>query len=187
MRWWDTANQRMQTARLEAVTLQVAAAEVTQANINTSPTAAGATEPQDSGAVATTSQLEAELIETSERSLLDELRASRALQLSLAINGLMLLVLLVLLLRRPTAAKAIRRDDSDRHSARLELKQQLSKIERAVKALTSAPCVRESLPGDAACSPINLSRHWPRSPHCCNNRRCSTVRSARPRTLQGRW
>jgi len=139
VRWWDTANQRMQTASIEAVTLQV-----TQANINTSPTAAGATEPQDSGAVATTSQLEAELIETSERSLLDELRASRALQLSLAINGLMLLVLLVLLLRRPAAAKAIRCDDSDRHSARLELKQQLTKIERAVKR-SDLGAVREGI------------------------------------------
>lgn len=128
VRWWDSGKQRMQTAKLDAVTLQVAAAEVTAVNpFTSSPTpAAGA----NISAMASVPEMP--------KSFMEELRSSLALQLSLAGNGLLLMFLSIAWLRRPTTSKP-QRDLSGLNSARLELKQLLTNIARAARKSELAP------------------------------------------------
>jgi len=128
VRWWDTVNQRMQTASLDAVTLQVAAAELNEANPYTSP-AAAANNLQASANTAASQPLSSDL--QPQQSLLSELRSSLSLQVSLVINLILLALLALLFWRRPRTAPA--QNKADVHAARLELKQLLSNIERAAK------------------------------------------------------
>jgi len=133
VRWWDSGKQRMQTAKLDAVTLQVAAAEVAGVNpyISSPTPAAGA----NISAIASAPEMP--------KSFMEELRSSLALQLSLAGNGLLLMFLLIAWLRRPTTPKP-QRDLSGLNSARLELKQLLTNIERAARKSELAP-LRDSI------------------------------------------
>ena len=132
VRWWDSGKQRMQTAKLAPVTLQVAAAEVSQLNpYNSAP------------ATALTDRLAIESVPEAPKSLATELRSSLPLQISLASNGLLMALLLLIWLRRsPTVAPA--RDLTGLNSARLELKQLLTNIERAARKSDLAP-LRDSL------------------------------------------
>ncbi len=137
VRWWNSRKQRMQTATLDAVTLQVAAAEVSAMNpYNSAPTAAvGA------------NSLIIEATPEAPKSLMAELRSSLALQLSVAGNALLLVLLLVLLLfvwLGRSSKAAPRRDLSGLNSARLELKQLLTNIERAARKSDLVP-LRDSL------------------------------------------
>ena len=137
VRWWNSRKQRMQTATLDAVTLQVAAAEVSAMNpYNSAPNAAvGA------------NSLIIEATPEAPKSLMAELRSSLALQLSVAGNALLLALLLVLLLfvwLGRSSKAAPRRDLSGLNSARLELKQLLTNIERAARKSDLVP-LRDSL------------------------------------------
>ena len=137
VRWWNSRKQRMQTATLDAVTLQVAAAEVSAMNpYNSAPNAAvGA------------NSLIIEATPEAPKSLTAELRSSLALQLSVAGNALLLALLLVLLLfvwLGRSSKAAPRRDLSGLNSARLELKQLLTNIERAARKSDLVP-LRDSL------------------------------------------
>jgi hypothetical protein len=137
VRWWNSRKQRMQTATLDAVTLQVAAAEVSAMNpYNSAPNAAvGA------------NSLIIEATPEAPKSLMAELRSSLALQLSVAGNALLLVLLLVLLLfvwLGRSSKAAPRRDLSGLNSARLELKQLLTNIERAARKSDLVP-LRDSL------------------------------------------
>ena len=133
VRWWDTVRQRMQTAKLEAVTLQVTAAEVSKMdpyNIAPKPPAGANTLPRVSAP-------------ETPKSLAAELRSSLPLQLSLAGNALLMLMLLFFWLRRSSTA-APRRDLSGLNTARLELKQLITNIERAGRKSDLAP-LRDSI------------------------------------------
>ena len=132
VRWWDSGKQRMQTAKLDPVTLQVAAAEVSQLNpYNSAP------------ATALTDRLAIESVPEAPKSLATELRSSLPLQISLASNGLLMALLLLIWLRRSTTV-APARDLTGLNSARLELKQLLTNIERAAGKSDLAP-LRDSL------------------------------------------
>lgn len=132
VRWWDSGKQRMQTAKLAPVTLQVAAAEVSQLNpYNSAP------------ATALTDRLAIESVPEAPKSLATELRSSLPLQISLASNGLLMALLLLIWLRRSTTV-APARDLTGLNSARLELKQLLTNIERAARKSDLAP-LRDSL------------------------------------------
>ena len=136
VRWWNSRKQRMQTATLDAVTLQVAAAEVSAVNPYS---------PAPNAAVGGNSLI-IEATPEAPKSLMAELRSSLALQLSVAGNALLLVLLLVLLfvsLGRSSKA-APRRDLSGLNSARLELKQLLTNIERAARKSDLVP-LRDSL------------------------------------------
>ena len=133
VRWWDTVRQRMQTAKLKAVTLQVTAAEVSKMdpyNIAPKPPAGANTLPRVSAP-------------ETPKSLTAELRSSLPLQLSLAGNALLMLMLLFFWLRRSSTA-APRRDLSGLNTARLELKQLITNIERAARKSDLAP-LRDSI------------------------------------------
>ena len=72
-----------------------------------------------------------------------ELRSSLSLQLSLAANGLLLMLLIFVWLRRSNAPTP-QRDLSGLNSARLELKQLLTNIERAARKSDLTP-LRDSI------------------------------------------
>jgi hypothetical protein len=132
VRWWDSGKQRMQTAKLNPVTLQVAAAEVSQLNpYNRAP------------ATALTNRLAIESVPEAPKSFATELRSSLPLQISLVSNGLLVALLLLIWLRRSTTV-APARDLTGLNSARLELKQLLTNIERAARKSDLAP-LRDSL------------------------------------------
>ena len=132
VRWWDSAKQRMQTAKLDPVTLQVAAAEVSKINpYNTAP------------ATALTNRLPIESVPEAPKSFITELRSSLPLGISLASNGLLLALLILFWLRR-SSTSAPARDLTGLNSARLELKQLLTNIERAARKSDLAP-LRDSL------------------------------------------
>ena len=133
LRWWDSRKQRMQTAKLDAVTLQVAAAEVSKVNpyVSTPTPVVGA----DTLTIETASE--------APKSLMEELRSSLFIKLSLAVNALLLILLLMLWLRRSTTP-APQRDLSGLNSARLELKQLLTNIERAARKSDLVP-LRDSI------------------------------------------
>jgi len=133
VRWWDSRKQRMQTTKLDAVTLQVAAAEVSTVNpYMSAPTpAVGANRPT------------IETAPEASKSLMQELRSSLPLQLSLAGNALLLVLLILIWLRRPTTPRA-QKDLSGLNSARLELKQLLTNIERAARK-SDLPPLRDSI------------------------------------------
>ena len=123
----------MQTAKLKAVTLQVTAAEVSKMdpyNIAPKPPAGANTLPRVSAP-------------ETPKSLTAELRSSLPLQLSLAGNALLMLMLLFFWLRRSSTA-APRRDLSGLNTARLELKQLITNIERAARKSDLAP-LRDSI------------------------------------------
>ena len=133
LRWWDSRKQRMQTAKLDAVTLQVAAAEVSKVNPYVSmPTP-----------VVGADTLTIETASEAPKSLMEELRSSLFIKLSLAVNALLLILLLMLWLRRSTTP-APQRDLSGLNSARLELKQLLTNIERAARKSDLVP-LRDSI------------------------------------------
>jgi len=133
LRWWNSGKQRMETATLDPVTLQVAAAEVSAVN-NFSPAPSTAIEANS---------LSIETTPEASKSLMAELRSSLALQLSVASNALLLLLLLFKWLGR-YSTPAPRRDLSGLNSARLELKQLLTNIERAARKSDLVP-LRDSL------------------------------------------
>ena len=133
LRWWDSGKQRMQTAKLDPVTLQVAAAEVSKVNpYNSAPATA-----------APTNRLPLETPLVAPKSLLEELLSSLLLQISLASNLLLVALLAIIWLRR-SSTPAPRTDLSGLDSAPLELKQLLTNIERAARKSDLAP-LRDSL------------------------------------------
>ena len=133
LRWWDSGKQRMQTATLDPVTLQVAAAEVSEINpYNSAPATA-----------APTNRLPLETPLVAPKSLLEELLSSLLLQISLASNLLLVALLAIIWLRR-SSTPAPRTDFSGLDSAPLELKQLLTNIERAARKSDLAP-MRDSL------------------------------------------
>lgn len=119
VRWWDTVHQRMQTATLEALELNVgpAAADSTAA---LDPTLA----PIDMADISPVQSIE-------QQSLLESTGASRLIQFSLALNALLLALVAALLLKRPKVATRKSANNSQTDSPRLKLKQQLKAIEIA--------------------------------------------------------
>ena len=133
LRWWDSRKQLMQTAQLDAVTLDVAAAELSKVN----PYISAPTPTVGANTQAT------ETAPEGPKSLVAELRSSLSLQLSLAANGLLLMLLIFVWLRRSNAPTP-QRDLSGLNSARLELKQLLTNIERAARKSDLTP-LRDSI------------------------------------------
>ncbi len=133
VRWWNSRKQRMQTAKLDPVTLQVAAAEVSKINPYSSALATAAQ----------VNRLSQETVPVAPKSLIEELRSSRLLQISLISNLLLAALLSIVWLRR-SSTPAPRTDLSGLNSARLELKQLLTNIERAAWKSDLAP-LRDSL------------------------------------------
>ncbi len=134
VRWWNSRKQRMQTAKLEAVVLQVAAAEVSAITpYNSAP-----------GTIAS-DRLATESIPEEPKTLTAEMRSSLPLQISLASNALLLLLMLLLFIwmRQPRIVTVVR-NLSDRHAAPLELKQLLNSIERAAGKSDLGP-LRETI------------------------------------------
>jgi hypothetical protein len=122
VRWWNSRKQRMQTAKLDPVTLQVAAAEVIKNNpYNSAPATA-----------ALVNRLSQETAPVAPKSLIEELRSSLVLQISLASNLLLVALLSIVWLRRSSTPAPLT-DLSGLNSARLELKQLLTNIERAAR------------------------------------------------------
>ena len=133
VRWWNSRKQRMQTAKLDPVALQVAAAEVSKINPYSSALATAAQ----------VNRLSQETVPVAPKSLIEELRSSRLLQISLISNLLLAALLSIVWLRR-SSTPAPRTDLSGLNSARLELKQLLTNIERAAWKSDLAP-LRDSL------------------------------------------
>jgi hypothetical protein len=127
VRWWDTVNQRMQTATLEAIRLDVGPA------------------PSDSAGNADSYLAPIEMADSHQspaRPIAQEdsvdqqslLESSRLVQLSLALNALLLTLVVALLLKRTKQAAAERTESqfsSQSNSPRLKLKQRLKAIEIA--------------------------------------------------------
>ena len=129
VRWWDTAQQRMQTTSLDAVTLQVAPAKVSNQTAYAPAPAVtsqpiGSLDPNQALAITTAPQ---------PQSLITELASSRMLQFSLAINGLLLVLLWLLVFRKTGLQNRGNKNPIDRNGPRLELRQLLNNIDRAAK------------------------------------------------------
>jgi hypothetical protein len=139
VRWWDTAKQRMQTTSLDTVTLQVAPAKLS----NPAPyTPAPAVIPQSASSLDPNQPLAItaaplSISQPQPQSLVAELAASPILQFSLAINGLLLVLLLLLIFRKTGIPTGGRQHGSksgfDPNGPRLELRQLLTNIDRAAK------------------------------------------------------
>lgn len=112
MRWWDTVQQRMQTASLPATRVQVSAS----AAINNVPAA-----PSNQLLTMEPLNLEAAAVETTELSWL--------VKLSLAANALLLAGIVALLVGRRRQPALVKRSTETQTSALLNLKQQLKAIE----------------------------------------------------------
>ena len=112
MRWWDTVQQRMQTASLLATRVQVSAS----AAINNVPAA-----PSNQLLTMEPLNLEAAAVETTELSWL--------VKLSLAANALLLAGIVALLVGRRRQPALAKRSTETQTSALLNLKQQLKVIE----------------------------------------------------------
>ena len=123
LRWWDTVNQRMQTATLDAMRLEVGAAP-TSAATNSAPYLEPielADSQQSAAAISQNNDLQ-----TGDGSF------STLMRLSLAANALLLTLLAALLLKRNNKQSA-RQRPSEINSPRLKLKQLIKAIEIAAK------------------------------------------------------
>jgi hypothetical protein len=118
MRWWDTVNQRMQTASLSGITVQVSAS----ATINNAPVVPNnqllTMEPLNLNA-------EAAKVENTAPSML--------VKLSLAFNALLLAAIAALVAGRRRQQTATQASSEVQTSALLNLKQQLKAIEMQAK------------------------------------------------------
>lgn len=112
MRWWDTVQQRMQTASLPATRVQISAS----AAINNVPAA-----PSNQLLTMEPLNLEAAAVETTELSWL--------VKLSLTANALLLAGIVALLVGRRRQPALVKRSTETQTSALLNLKQQLKAIE----------------------------------------------------------
>lgn len=134
VRWWDTANQRMQTATLEAVDLHIGPAltdSTTAMDSYLTPIDMAESDPASP--------------ETAdEQSSLDQSGPSWLIQLSLALNALLLALVAALLLRRPAQSLPRTTDNSPANSPRLKLKQHIKAMEIAA-AKEDLAAVRESI------------------------------------------
>jgi hypothetical protein len=124
VRWWDTVHQRMQTATLEAIRLDIGPA------------------PSDSGTNTDSYLAPIDMVDSNQNqanpsdqpSLLTDTGSSWLLQLSLALNALLLALVVAVLLKRSKQAEAARTKSqlsSQSNSPRLKLKQRLQAIEIA--------------------------------------------------------
>jgi hypothetical protein len=121
VRWWDTVNQRMQTATLEAINLDIGPA------LANSTTAMGSAlapiDMADSGPVSPKNSKQQSLLGTS--------GSSQLIQLSLALNALLVALLVALLLKRSKQSTRNSTAISQTSSPRLKLKQCIKAIEIA--------------------------------------------------------
>jgi hypothetical protein len=124
VRWWDTVHQRMQTATLEAIRLDISPA------------------PSDSGTNTDSYLAPIDMVDSNQNqanpsdqpSLLTDTGSSWLLKLSLALNALLLALVVAVLLKRSKQAEAARTKSqlsSQTNSPRLKLKQRLKAIEIA--------------------------------------------------------
>jgi hypothetical protein len=109
VRWWDTVNQRMQTASLAAKTVQVSPSTAVTVN-----PAASQSQPMETLAVGASEK-------PTEPSLLTNL--------SLALNALLIAALAMVLLKRPRSGSSGRTSTEPATPALLSLKQKLKAIE----------------------------------------------------------
>ena len=123
VRWWDTVNQRMQTATLDAMRLEVGAAPTSAAT-----SSAPYLEPIE---LADSQQSAAAISQDNDLQTGDG-SFSTLMRLSLAANALLLTLLAALLLKRNNKQSA-RQRPSEINSPRLKLKQLIKAIEIAAK------------------------------------------------------
>tara|TARA_B110000967_G_C18896077_1_gene570762 strand:- start:866 stop:2626 length:1761 start_codon:yes stop_codon:yes gene_type:complete len=123
LRWWDTVNQRMQTATLDAMRLEVGAAPTS---------AATSSVPYLEPIELADSQLSAAAISQDNDLQTGDGSFSTLMRLSLAANALLLTLLAALLLKRNNKQSA-RQHPSEINSPRLKLKQLIKAIEIAAK------------------------------------------------------
>jgi hypothetical protein len=109
VRWWDTVNQRMQTASLAAKTVQVSPSTAVTVN-----PAASQSQPMETLAIGASEK-------PTEPSLLTNL--------SLALNALLIAALAMVLLKRPRSGSSGRTSTEHATPALLSLKQKLKAIE----------------------------------------------------------
>jgi hypothetical protein len=127
VRWWDTVNQRMQTATLEAIRLDVGPAPSDSTSNTDSYLAPIDMADSDQNPSAQQNSVD-------QQSLLDNAGPSWLIQLSLALNALLLTLVVALLLKRSKQADADRAKSqlsSQSDNPRLKLKQRLKAIEIA--------------------------------------------------------
>jgi hypothetical protein len=127
VRWWDTVNQRMQTATLEAIRLDVGPAPFDSTSNTDSYLAPIDMADSDQNPSAQQNSVD-------QQSLLDNAGPSWLIQLSLALNALLLTLVVALLLKRSKQADADRAKSqlsSQSDNPRLKLKQRLKAIEIA--------------------------------------------------------
>jgi hypothetical protein len=127
VRWWDTVNQRMQTATLEAIRLDVGPAPSDSTSNIDSYLAPIDMADSDQNPSAQQNSVD-------QQSLLDNAGPSWLIQLSLALNALLLTLVVALLLKRSKQADADRAKSqlsSQSDNPRLKLKQRLKAIEIA--------------------------------------------------------
>ena len=132
LRWWDTVNQRMQTATLDAIRLDVGPAPANSANSIDSTLAAIEMADISTGQ------------STEQQSLLNPAGSSRLIQFSLVLNALLLALVAALLLKRSKIAAPKAANNSPANSPRLKLKQQIKAIEIAAGKKDLA-AVREAI------------------------------------------
>ena len=128
LRWWDTVNQRMQTASLPAKTVNVAEA-------SNQPTAA----PLNSGSALSVPQtVQPQVINT-------EQLPNPLIKWSLALNALLIATLVTLVLMRNKSVTKSRHPQSEQDSAaQLDLKQKLKVIEIEAKH-NNLPKLRDAI------------------------------------------
>lgn len=131
VRWWDTVNQRMQTATLQAIRLDVGPAPSDSATNTDSYLAPIDMADSDQNPSA---QQDKDMNSVDQQPLLGNAGSSWLIQLSLALNALLLTLVVALLLKRSKQADADRTKSqlsSQSNSPRLKLKQRLQAIEIA--------------------------------------------------------
>ena len=134
VRWWDTVNQRMQTATLDAIRLDVSPAP------ENSSTALGSNLAPINMADISPASTQS----TDQQPLLGSAGSSRLIQFSLALNALLLGLVAALLLKRPKPTTHKRANNTQTNSLRLKLKQQIKAIEIAAGKKDLA-AVREAI------------------------------------------
>ena len=134
VRWWDTVNQRLQTATLAAIELQVGPAPANTSVANDPYLAPIQMAESDSSA----------LHSTDEPLIQDSTGPSWLLQLSLAFNALLVALVTALFLKRPAQYNTRPENYSPAESPRLKLKQHVKIIEAAA-ASENLASVREGI------------------------------------------
>ena len=133
VRWWDTVNQRMQTATLEAIRLDVGPAPSDSAT-NTDSYLAPIDMADSVQNPSAQQDKDMDLDSNDQQSLLGDAGSSWLIKLSLALNAMLLTLVVALLLKRSKQADADRAKSqlsSQSNSPRLKLKQRLKAIEIA--------------------------------------------------------